>query len=553
MEIDISTGFVADKATAGSGGCVSGSNKLQRTESLPYKMMTMHHNLPLPSSGWSQNKNGAEDEDVGAVAGGGVGPISHNGIYKEEEGEGGGGGGDWGSATRTVPSFSTNAFESPGVMAPYLGFPFTSAQWQELERQALIYKYMMASTPVPPNLLMSICRNLSDTVAASPHSALVARSSCFNLRFSSGMDPEPGRCRRTDGKKWRCAIYVAPDQKYCEKHLHRGRPRSRKPVEQHQLAEIKKHEGNNMRSAPLTPQTASPYFPNITTNTTTTTDQLSGLLSRTDFKASPFDNLAPLPSYKEPRSVDWMMRGEAVPLAASNQHWAQKAQLKTNFAAFRQPYEAELSLETYSNFGGGEGSGARHQNDKGFLFLNPEITSLCEPSSPEHRHTPRRFIHAWSSPARNSTRNEGNKFSICSDGKLSPSALTLSMSGGNFSNEDKDQIQMGLGVIGSWIPSPPGGPLAEVLRPSSAGSESHGCCGGGKSSSYCCGGLNFNLVSGDWGTSGDSPIATTASSPSEMLQQTMASVSDSSGSSSSTFKVGAAKSEMAFQWLNQGK
>lgn len=34
-----------------------------------------------------------------------------------------------------------------------MGFPFTNAQWKELERQAMIYKYMMASLPVPPQLL----------------------------------------------------------------------------------------------------------------------------------------------------------------------------------------------------------------------------------------------------------------------------------------------------------------------------------------------------------------------------------------------------------------
>lgn len=45
------------------------------------------------------------------------------------------------------------------------------------------------------------------------------------------MDPEPGRCRRTDGKKWRCSRDVVPGQKYCERHVHRGRNRSRKPVE----------------------------------------------------------------------------------------------------------------------------------------------------------------------------------------------------------------------------------------------------------------------------------------------------------------------------------
>lgn len=45
------------------------------------------------------------------------------------------------------------------------------------------------------------------------------------------MDAEPGRCRRTDGKKWRCRLAVLTDKKYCERHIHRGRLRSRKPVE----------------------------------------------------------------------------------------------------------------------------------------------------------------------------------------------------------------------------------------------------------------------------------------------------------------------------------
>ncbi|KAM7512063.1 hypothetical protein LguiB_010938 [Lonicera macranthoides] len=44
-------------------------------------------------------------------------------------------------------------------------------------------------------------------------------------------DPEPGRCRRTDGKKWRCTKNVVPDLKYCERHMHRGHQRSRKHVE----------------------------------------------------------------------------------------------------------------------------------------------------------------------------------------------------------------------------------------------------------------------------------------------------------------------------------
>ncbi|XAR49891.1 hypothetical protein NMG60_11004065 [Bertholletia excelsa] len=51
------------------------------------------------------------------------------------------------------------------------------------------------------------------------------------MGFGRKPDPEPGRCRRTDGKKWRCSKEAHPDSKYCERHMHRGRNRSRKPVE----------------------------------------------------------------------------------------------------------------------------------------------------------------------------------------------------------------------------------------------------------------------------------------------------------------------------------
>jgi hypothetical protein len=56
---------------------------------------------------------------------------------------------------------------------------------------------------------------------------------CYGMGFGrkADEDPEPGRCRRTDGKKWRCSKEAYPDSKYCEKHMHRGKNRSRKPVE----------------------------------------------------------------------------------------------------------------------------------------------------------------------------------------------------------------------------------------------------------------------------------------------------------------------------------
>ncbi|CAH1439082.1 unnamed protein product [Lactuca virosa] len=102
-------------------------------------------------------------------------------------------------------------------MAATLGFPFTAAQWMELERQAMIYKYMVASVPIPYELLLPIIQNLPSLAS--------------QLKYSTKQDLEPGRCKRTDGKKWRCSRDVAPNQKYCERHMHRGRPRSRKHVE----------------------------------------------------------------------------------------------------------------------------------------------------------------------------------------------------------------------------------------------------------------------------------------------------------------------------------
>lgn len=115
---------------------------------------------------------------------------------------------------------------------------FTPAQWIELEHQAMIYKYISANVPVPAHLLIPIRKALSSagfpgfSVGSYPAHSLDGWGS-FHLGFgfSGSTDPEPGRCRRTDGKKWRCSRDAVPDQKYCEKHINRGRHRSRKPVE----------------------------------------------------------------------------------------------------------------------------------------------------------------------------------------------------------------------------------------------------------------------------------------------------------------------------------
>ncbi|XP_006647745.2 growth-regulating factor 4 [Oryza brachyantha] len=135
---------------------------------------------------------------------------------------------------RSTPLSAANGGVGMGEDAPMNGRwpaarlpPFTAAQYEELEQQALIYKYLVAGVPVPPDLVLPIRRGL-DSLAARfyNHPALG-----YGPYFGKKLDPEPGRCRRTDGKKWRCSKEAAPDSKYCERHMHRGRNRSRKPVE----------------------------------------------------------------------------------------------------------------------------------------------------------------------------------------------------------------------------------------------------------------------------------------------------------------------------------
>ncbi|KAK6926206.1 Glutamine-Leucine-Glutamine, QLQ [Dillenia turbinata] len=101
--------------------------------------------------------------------------------------------------------------------------PFTLSQWQELEHQVLILKYLMAGLPVPPDLVLPIRKSFESMSSRFFHRP--------TMSYCSKVDPEPGRCRRTDGKKWRCSKDAYPDSKYCERHMHRGRNRSRKPVE----------------------------------------------------------------------------------------------------------------------------------------------------------------------------------------------------------------------------------------------------------------------------------------------------------------------------------
>ncbi|KAK4760927.1 hypothetical protein SAY87_005820 [Trapa incisa] len=138
------------------------------------------------------------------------------------------------SSLRPEVAFLTKDSAGYGSFAGCRGL-FTPSQWIELEHQALIYKYLNANVPVPSNLLVPLRRSfnpygLSGSSPGPLHSNSMGWGP-FHLCFTGSTDPDVGRCRRTDGKKWRCTREAVADQKYCEKHINRGRHRSRKPVE----------------------------------------------------------------------------------------------------------------------------------------------------------------------------------------------------------------------------------------------------------------------------------------------------------------------------------
>ncbi|KAK2995896.1 hypothetical protein RJ640_028304 [Escallonia rubra] len=355
----------------------------------------------------------------------------------------------------------------------------------------------------------------------------VSFGSMYNLKSSNNNDPEPGRCKRTDGKKWRCSRDVAPHHKYCERHMHRGRPRSRKHVEVH-------------------------GGPGSTTTTTTTANKKTRL-----HHASPPSPAVPPPPPKfyrsttipstetipffadtkilEPnRGFNGVVEGEMVTIdPSSEQQWLNLVKTNMGFRTEGSIYNTSdyrdlepLNLESYTNYCTSQG--IIQQNDEFNFFLNPDLVSF-DNHHPQQIDTTRSFIDAWS----NENHNKDNESpTVSTRGNLSPSSLTLSMAmaaGDALDEDEMGQIQTGLGANPvSWVGTSAtvGGPLAEVLGPSTG------------PASPC----------------GVSPPTTTVSSPSGVLQRTMISQSDSSVCNSPTFGGSAAAPPevVAFQWRVHG-
>ncbi|XP_020972727.1 uncharacterized protein LOC110269310 [Arachis ipaensis] len=67
---------------------------------------------------------------------------------------------------------------------------------------------------------------ISAGIGFSPRSVLqVSGCNSSHHNYTNSTELEPGRCRRTEGKKWRCKSAVLPGQKYCTTHVHRGAKR----------------------------------------------------------------------------------------------------------------------------------------------------------------------------------------------------------------------------------------------------------------------------------------------------------------------------------------
>ncbi|KAF4357442.1 hypothetical protein CsatB_007802 [Cannabis sativa] len=366
--------------------------------------------------------------------------------------------------------------------------PFTSSQWMELEQQALIYKYITANVPIPSNLLIPI-RKAIDSSGFSHFSGGLLRPNTlgwgsYHLGFSNNADPEPGRCRRTDGKKWRCSRDAVADQKYCERHMNRGRHRSRKPVEGQTAAKTSK-------AVPLASSSPS-----------STSVAVSGAAGSSNNS-----------------------------LTISNQHLLQQQNTSATTHLNRMEQQKTSSgLSLYS----------KDQN----AFLTQSFGLATSDSLPQNQqHSLRHFIDDW--PKSQQTNREALSWPEI-DMQTDRTQLSISMplaSSDHYipssSSPEKTSLSMSLGVgaeeqqVGNrnWIPiawenSLMGGPLGEVLHHSN--NNKNGSVVECKNSSSSSSSV-LNLMTQGWDNS--PPMG--SSSPTGVLQKTaFGSLSNSSAGSS---------------------
>ncbi|XP_062098027.1 growth-regulating factor 6-like [Humulus lupulus] len=392
--------------------------------------------------------------------------------------------------------------------------PFTPSQWMELEQQALIYKYITANVAIPSNLLIPI-RKAIDSSGLSHFPGGILRANTlggwgsFHLGFSNNADPEPGRCRRTDGKKWRCSRDAVADQKYCERHMNRGRHRSRKPVEG--------QTGHSVAGATANANaTASKLMPLASSSPSSTSVAVSGA------------------------------GGSSNSLAISNHHLLQQQNTSATTHLNRMQQQNTLGLSLLSkdqnafltqSFGLVASDSLLNLAQK-----NTEARNHQQQQHQQQQHSLRHFIDDWPKTQPNRQALSWPEIDIQTDRTQLSISMPLASSDlfiPSSSSPEKTSLSMSLGVgagehVGNrnWIPiawenSLMGGPLGEVLHHSNSSNNNNNgsveCKNSSSSSSV------LNLMTEGWDNS--PPMG--SSSPTGVLQKTaFGSLSNSSAGSS---------------------
>lgn len=210
------------------------------------------------------------------------------------------------------------------------------------------------------------------------------------------------------------------------------------------------------------------------------------------------------------------MNGESPAVGGSNQEWEQMMQFKLGLKSCssytnRCDTDVNVSKQNEHAFNMYREYTSESQGLQTQRFSHDQHDLEGALNSNESQQT-RHFIDAWSPTSERDNSNTtssgyrigeiGHRGFVSSHQKLPFSSLTLSMSRGNEINEESENTQMGLGILGaerenagdlksqwmnplSWMSSPPGGPLAEALclgiASSTRAASSNGCNSGSTS------------------------------------------------------------------------
>ncbi|XAR70104.1 hypothetical protein NMG60_11026859 [Bertholletia excelsa] len=299
---------------------------------------------------------------------------------------------------------------------------------------------MLSSMPVPPELLVPNSRNPSQLPTSQ------FNTTGFDLSFSRSSDPEPWRCRRTDGKKWRCSRDVAPYQKYCERHAHKSRPRSRKPVES--------------QSHKTTPNFNTHPLVNVPGSTN------SRALQQPLFLLPAMVSGA---TYCQPRCTELVVKEDSMTGSTFNNEWLQLMQSSSSSSRVGLKRSSEDHNSGMTVFE------QQYREEQESMTANSYVVM-----GDDQILTTRHFIDAWASGKRDEIDEISNNCSVSSSGKLPLSSLNLSVSTGDGIDEGRPNAQTGIGSMDpesgndggfksqwlnpvQWMSSPPGGPLGEAL------------------------------------------------------------------------------------------